>query len=54
MANITISNLYLVGSELLLDSESYLSELVESELSIQGGLPNFSISLGSCLVSCWL
>ncbi len=38
MANITISNLHPVDSDLLFsNSESYMVELSESEVSIQGG-----------------
>lgn len=38
MANITISNLHPVGSALLSDSESFMSELSDmEEFSIQGG-----------------
>jgi hypothetical protein len=37
MANITISNLHPVGSELFSDSESYLSQLSEGDLEILGG-----------------
>lgn len=52
MANISISNLHPAGSKLFSDSESYLSELVESELSIQGGLPPISTWVCSCLKTC--
>ena len=39
MASIKISNLYSVGSELFKDSESFMAELVDSELgSINGGV----------------
>jgi hypothetical protein len=38
MANITISNLHPVGSELFSDSESYLKELSEEDFGIQGGM----------------
>ncbi|MCU0536236.1 MAG: hypothetical protein MUD14_20305 [Hydrococcus sp. Prado102] len=44
MANITISNLNPVGSELFSDSESYLNQISEEELKIQGGL----MSTGIC------
>lgn len=38
MASIKISNLYSAGSELFRDSESFMTELVDSELgSINGG-----------------
>jgi hypothetical protein len=38
MASIQISNLYPAGSELFKDSENFMGELVESELSsINGG-----------------
>lgn len=39
MASIEISNLYSVGSELFKDSESFMADLVDSELgSINGGI----------------
>lgn len=39
MASIEISNLYSVGSELFKDSESFMTELVDTELgSINGGI----------------
>lgn len=39
MTSIEISNLYSVGSELFKDSESFMAELVDSELgSIKGGI----------------
>ena len=39
MASIQISNLYPVGSELFKDSESFMNELVDNELSsINGGI----------------
>ena len=38
MASINISELRPVGSDLFSDSESYISELSEGELGIQGGL----------------
>jgi len=38
MANIAISNLSPSGFDLFNDSESYLQELSEQELSVQGGL----------------
>ncbi len=47
MANITISNLHPAGSDLFSDSESYLSQLSEAELNIQGGL----MSTGMCAVA---
>ncbi|MDZ8262198.1 hypothetical protein [Nostoc sp. ChiQUE01b] len=37
MASITIFDLNPTGSELFFDSESYLKELSEAELAIQGG-----------------
>ena len=37
MASIKISELRPAGSELFSDSESYISELSEGELDIQGG-----------------
>ncbi|MCU0536235.1 MAG: hypothetical protein MUD14_20300 [Hydrococcus sp. Prado102] len=42
MANITISNLNPVGSELFFDSESYLNQLSEEEIRIQGGAADMS------------
>ncbi|MBD0390394.1 MAG: hypothetical protein ICV54_28830 [Nostoc sp. C3-bin3] len=38
MARITIFDLNPTGSELFFDSESYLNELSEAELAIQGGI----------------
>ncbi len=38
MANIAISNLSPSGSDLFDDSESYLQELSEQDLSVQGGV----------------
>ncbi len=38
MSNITISNLHPAGSELFFDSESYLKDMSEEELGIQGGI----------------
>ena len=39
VASIEISNLYSVGSELFKDSESFMADLVDSELSsINGGI----------------
>ncbi len=38
MSSITISNLHPTGSDLFSDSESYLKELSESELDVQGGI----------------
>ncbi len=38
MASININNLNSIGSDLLVDTESYLQELSESELSVQGGM----------------
>lgn len=38
MARITISNLSAVGSQLFADKETFLKELSDSELNIQGGL----------------
>jgi hypothetical protein len=40
MATITISDLRPAGYDLLSDSESFLSNLSEEELSIQGGNPS--------------
>ena len=37
MANIKIDNLRPTGTELLSDSESYLTDLNQDELNIQGG-----------------
>jgi hypothetical protein len=44
MSSITISNLDSAGSDLLFDSESYLKELSEDDLSIQGGIWNMVMS----------
>lgn len=43
MANIAISNLQPAGFNLFSDSESYLSQLSEQELKIQGGLMSTTI-----------
>lgn len=37
MANITISDLHPAGFELFSDSQSYMTELSDVELNIQGG-----------------
>lgn len=39
MANIAISNLYLTGSDLFMDSESFFNDLIDEELiTTNGGL----------------
>lgn len=38
MATIKINNLNPAGSELFSDSESYLQELSDADLNVQGGL----------------
>ncbi len=54
MANIAISNLHPVGSDLFFaDSESYMAELSEAELGIQGGLKPLQDWLRSWLLPCW-
>lgn len=45
MASITIFDLNPTGSELFFDSESYLKELSEAELAIQGGATPFLAGL---------
>jgi hypothetical protein len=52
MATISISDLRLAGHDLLSDSESFLSNLSEEELSIQGGNPSISGPVSSlvCLI----
>lgn len=45
MANITIFNLYYAGSDLFSDAESYMTELSEAELGIQGGLFSSSLTI---------
>jgi hypothetical protein len=40
MASIAIFDLYVAGSELFADSESFLRELSGGELQIQGGIIN--------------
>lgn len=40
MASIAIFDLYVVGSDLFADSESFLRELSTGELQIQGGIIN--------------
>ena len=43
MANIKISELHPAGAELFQDSESFLDELNEREMSITGGDVNISV-----------
>ncbi len=56
MATIKISDLHTAGSELLLDSESYLNELTNEEgLGVLGGWSivfggSFNVSRGSIVV----
>lgn len=52
MASIKISELYPIGCELFFDSESYMRELSEGELDIQGGLPMvvIAIAVGAALL----
>ncbi len=57
MATIKISDLHTAGSELLLDSESYLNELTNEEgLSVLGGalagalVSNFAVYDGGCTI----
>mgnify|MGYP001142530698 CR=1 FL=1 len=38
MAQITIKNLHIAGSDLFCDSESYLSELADEEMNVSGGI----------------
>ncbi|RUS98526.1 hypothetical protein DSM106972_081550 [Dulcicalothrix desertica PCC 7102] len=45
MATISISNLRNSGAELLMDSESYLNELTETELNITKGGTGNSITI---------
>jgi hypothetical protein len=40
MSNISISNLDLTGSELFIDSETFMNELSDRELEISGGFPS--------------
>ncbi|MEA5598444.1 hypothetical protein [Rivularia sp. UHCC 0363] len=48
MANIQISNLYPAGTELFKDSESFMTELVDNELSsINGGIRTPSLTPNS-------
>ena len=42
MSTIKISNLYPVGSELFLDSESLLKELTDDEMNLTGGFRSFT------------
>jgi hypothetical protein len=45
MASIKIHNLRPAGSELFKDSESFLNELTEGEIStVEGGLVSFSLT----------
>lgn len=43
MATICINNLNSTGSDLFADTESYLQDLSETELNVQGGLYSNSI-----------
>jgi hypothetical protein len=52
MSSIIISNLHPAGSDLLSDSESYITELSEAELGIQGGLKPLQDWLRSWLLPC--
>jgi hypothetical protein len=47
MASITISNLHLSGSDLLIDSETFLNELSSSDLGmgVKGGISPFIASV---------
>lgn len=45
MASIKINDLRPTGSELFHDSETFLNELTEEELGVQGGLASVTISL---------
>lgn len=45
MASIAISDLRPAGSELFLDSESFMDDLTDGEISIQGGLTPFWASV---------
>ena len=51
MANIKIDNLRPAGADLLSDSESYLTDLNQDELNVQGGLTWVTVVIvlaGSC------
>ena len=50
MANITISDLHPIGFDLFLDSESFLKDLSESGISINGGFLSGFAPLTSELV----
>ena len=62
MGNINISDLGSAGADLFLDSESYLNDLTEGEMTnTLGGDPTFSIGHSfrpsrwcSCRCCCWL
>jgi len=50
MATIKLSNLHTAGSELFMDSESYLNELTNEELNIaHGGSSGFCFTAGVAL-----
>ncbi|MBE9107069.1 hypothetical protein IQ229_19720 [Nostoc cf. edaphicum LEGE 07299] len=51
MASITISELRPTGYELFSDSETFMTDLVDSELDIMGGLAAAS-GCGSALLCC--
>lgn len=51
MASITISELHPTGYELFSDSETFMTDLVDSELDIMGGLAAAS-GCGSALLCC--
>jgi hypothetical protein len=52
MASITISNLHPTGYALFDDSESFMTDLVDSELDVMGGLAPARSGCGSALLCC--
>ncbi|MBW4614445.1 MAG: hypothetical protein KME21_14465 [Desmonostoc vinosum HA7617-LM4] len=52
MSQITISTLHTAGSDLFSDSESYLKELSEEDLDIQGGIwPILAMEISGSIVT---
>jgi hypothetical protein len=52
MASITISDLHPTGYALFDDSESFMTDLVDSELDVMGGLAPARSGCGSALLCC--
>lgn len=50
MAFIQINNLNPAGSDLLSDSESYLEELADADLNLQGGIYTSSLATVTTII----